>query len=318
MRQTEVEAICKLGEVDKAHLTPILNRLSNLPPEELRLLGDVWHGLDGERRRLITRRLLSLARRNLKLNFDDIFKMALHDPDPAVRTYAVSGLAECEDPQIINMLIYMLKDDSPLELKLAIIGTLGNMAALIEGGKVGRGYVQGLARALLGLAQNETLPLEIRCQALEAIAPLNLDAVHSLIVDFYHSGTPALQGSAIRAMGKSGAPRWTPLLLRELSSKDARRRADAALACGEGGQTSLTPELINLLQDSNLRVRLASIQALGRIGGVEAGKELFRLTRSPNPTIRKATGQALNELQASTEIIPQLGIEDGDSSGYQN
>lgn len=316
MRQTEAklnnnaesvaQAITRLATIDNTHLYAILTKLNNLSPSGLALLNELWPTLEVERRRLIVRTLRNRSKHNFKFNFDDIFKIALSDPDTVVQSQAIAGLAECEDPELVGTIIRILNSSNTPEVQLAAISVLANFALLVEIGKISYTYADKLANCLLEIARSPQSSTKIRCHALEAAAPLNLQGVHEAILDFYYSNSPTLKISAIHAMGKNGAPQWAPLLFGELNCEDPARRSAAATAYGEMGDPEVITHLINLLHDSNFKVILAAVQALGKIGNPEAKEDLLKLLQNPNQTIRKAANEAINEIDSVTEIIPPL------------
>lgn len=284
-----------------------LNHLSNLTSSDLEFLEQFWVKTDTERRRQIILNLVKLGQSNFKLNFSDIFFFCLHDPDPEVRANAIVGLEEEEDYHYVSPLVHLLAGDSSVEVREAAARALGKFALLGEIGKLPAASTEKVYNALLEVLDNKSTSTKMRCLALEAIAPLNLPRVKSLIEDAYHSNDIELKASAIRSIGRNCNLSWLTDLLNELGSKDAEVRYESVNSIGEIGSEEALPGLIRLLEDGDTRLQEAAIKALGEIGGEEARQTLNKLTRNPQQQIRKAAKSALKELDLCDDpLSPSL------------
>jgi len=292
------ETIADLADSDKPLLNSRLIDLSNLNPEEIRILEQAWAAIELKRRQQIVYRLVELSEDNLELNFDSIFKNCLQDRDAEVRSKAIEGLWESEEASLINPLVNLLKQDSSEKVQAAAATALGKFAMLAELKKLRSGYTSRVYQALLTTISDKTKPIEIRCCALEAVAPLSLPQVRKAIIEAYQGHNSKLRISAIYAMGKSCNYSWLPILLKELANADAEIRYEAVRACGELGEEKTAPYLTELINDSDIDVQLAAIQALGKIGGSEAKKCLEQCQNNPSEAIRQMAEQALQELEA--------------------
>ena len=292
------ETIADLADSDKPLLNSRLIELSNLNPEEIRILEQAWAAIELKRRQQIVYRLVELSEDNLELNFDSIFKNCLQDRDAEVRSKAIEGLWESEEASLINPLVNLLEQDSSEKVQAAAATALGKFAMLAELKKLRSGYTSRVYQALLTTISDKTKPIEIRCCALEAVAPLSLPQVRKAIIEAYQGHNSKLRISAIYAMGKSCNYSWLPILLKELANADAEIRHEAVRACGELGEEKTAPYLTELINDSDIDVQLAAIQALGKIGGSEAKKCLEQCQNNPSEAIRQMAEQALQELEA--------------------
>jgi len=295
------ETIAGLGNTDQPLLSSRLVDLSNLNSEELRFLEQVWVEIEPERRRQIVYRLVELAEDNLQLNFDSIFWNCLKDQDAEVRCKAIEGLWENEETSLINSLINLLEEDSLEKVQAAAATALGRFAMLAEHKKLRSCHASKVCRALLAALGDESKPIEVKCRALEAVAPLSLPQIEKAIREAYQSRSAKLRISAIYAMGKSCDGSWLPVLLRELASADAEIRYEAAGACGELGEEEAVPYLIKLISDPDADVQLGAIQALSKIGGTEAKECLAQCLNNPNEVISQMAEQALQELKAGED-----------------
>jgi len=294
------ETIADLANSDKPLSSSGLSGLSNLNPEEARLVEQAWPAIETGWRRQIIYRLVELADDNVELNFDSIFKNCLKDQDAEVRSKAIEGLWESEEASLIDPLINLLKQDSSEKVQATAATALGKFAMLAELKKLRSGYTSKMCQALLTVFNDKSKPIEVRCRALEAAAPLNLPQVKKAIIEAYQHHDSKLRTSAIYAMGKNCNRSWLPVLIKELSNTNAEIRHEAAGACGELGEEAV-PYLIELINDLDAEVQVAAIQSLGKIGGAEAKACLEQCLDNPSEVICEAAERALDKLVAGED-----------------
>jgi hypothetical protein len=115
--------------------------------------------------------------------------------------------------------------------------------------------------------------------------------------------TPAAGAAAIMPDAGTGKPASdpVPLLIRQLSSGDARRRARAADELGKRGAAAskAVPALRRALGDRDRRVRASAALALGSAGGGVEGvsDDLERARRDQDEDVRFSAGIALERLR---------------------
>lgn len=281
---------------DEPLLSSKLADLSNLSPEEVELFKQTWAAIEPERQRQIMYRLVELAEDNAQLDFDSIFRSCLNDQDAEVRSKAVEGLWESEDTSLIYPLINLLEQDSSEKVRAVAATALGKFVMLVELEKLRSSYKFKIERVLLNATNDRSGPIEVRCRALEAVAPLSLIEVGRAITEAYQSHNLELKISAIYAMGKNCNPSWLAILLRELASDNAEIRYEACVACGELGEEEAVSYITELVNDSDTEVQLAAIQALGKIGSTEAEECLKQCLNNSSEVVQQAAEQALNEL----------------------
>lgn len=294
-----------LGDLSQggSPLTSKLVNFSDLSRHDLEQFRPAWAEINAEHRRRIVARLVELAETNVELNYDGIFRLCLTDPDPEVRLKAIKGLEECEEPSLIDPLIDLLRSD-PVERIRAVAATaLGRFALLAELHKIRPHYGERIAEALTAVIDARAQPLEVRCRAVEAIAPLSLPQVTRIIEQAYHDSQQRMKISAIYAMGRNCDSRWLPLLIKELSHPDAEVRCQAVVACGEIGHPEAVHHLIPLLKDHETEVGEAAFLALGKIGGDDARFALREFRPSGNPRLKQAQEEALREARGSDESL---------------
>ena len=288
--------LTELNDEGKPLVFSKLANLSTLSPEELRLFLEVWASMGVARQRQIASQLVALAEEKPSLNFDDIFRACLHDPDEIVRVRAIEGLWEYENRSLINPLITMLREDSKESVRAAAAMALGKFALLAELGKLRPDDGTKVERALVAVIDNQEEQLEVRRRAVEAIATLSLPKVTEIIQEAYQGNDAKMRVSAIYAMGMNSDPAWLPTLVKELGNPDAEMRFEAAVACGELGMEEAVPHLVKLIHDLDSQVQFSAIAALGQIGGSEAEAALRECLNHPDEHIRDAATDAIEML----------------------
>jgi HEAT repeat protein len=297
------QTIAKMANPKKQLSDSWLTDLSSLNSAELEKLGQAWPTIEAKRRGQILYRLIELAEDNFELDFDNIFKGCLKDEDAGVRSKAIEGLWENEEPSLIEPLIDLLEKDISEEVQAAAAAALGKFALLAELEKLRPNHKAKVSRSLLAVIRDQARPVEVRRRALEAAAPLSLSKMEKAIAQAYQSGDNKLKISALFAMGKSGNTSWMPILLKELASPDAEIRYEAAGACGELGEEEAASYLCEMVNDPDIDIRRAAIQALGKIGGPEAKGCLEKCLNHSDEAIRETAGQALSQLEAEEDPL---------------
>ncbi len=298
------EIITDMADSDKPLLNSSLVGLSNIIPEDLNFLKEVWPTIKPERRRQIVSRLVEFAEDNFELDFDSIFKNRLSDQDAEVRSKAIEGLWENEEPSLIKKLIDLMEQDNSKLVQATAATGLGKFAMLAEQQKLRPTYTSKIYQSLLAVVNDRIKPIEVKRRALEAIAPLDSPEVEKAIGEAYRSSNHRLRVSSIYAMGKNGNPSWLSILLDEAGSPDPEIRYEVVRACGELGEEEAVPYLIKLAADPDVEVQLAAIETLGHIGGTEAKNFLEQCLDDPNETVQQATEQVLEDLLAEGEDSP--------------
>jgi len=287
----------EIADADKPLVNSHLAELSRITGTDMPLLRATWRGIDVKRRRQVITRLVDLARDSVELIFDPLYKFALSDADAEVRTSAIDGLWENEDPTLIKTFTDLMQKDASYDVQAAAASALGRFAVLAECEEIRGEYRTTLGRVLLATIDDTVKPVEVRRRALESVAPLSLPAVREAIKKAYDSRDERLVTSAIYAMGKTCDEAWLPIVYKELGNPNAEIRYEAAGACGEIGDEASASRLLEHIHDSDTEVRLALVQALGKVGGNEAKKGLQKIARDPNDAVRQAVEQSLAEIE---------------------
>lgn len=295
------DLIGQLADSTKRLTKSQLMGLSDMSSSEAKRFKELWQGLGSVRRRHLIAQLTTEAGENVQLNFNSVFTTCLSDPDEVVRTKAIEGLWECQEPGLIGILTSLLKDDTSKSVRKAAAKALGVFVLLAELGKIRQHYAEQLETALLNVIKNSAQDFEIRQRALESISYFSHPEIFEIIKEAYHGEEQPLKVSALRAMGRNMDFRWLTILLKELSNPKAEIRLEAAKACGDMGDEKVVISLIERSEDEDSRVQLAAIQSLGQIGGRRAIKALAGMLKHPEPKVREAAKEALQEAQFLTD-----------------
>ncbi len=278
-----------------------------IDPERLRAFSDLnrteaaavardWTLVPVERRRAAIAYLVELAEEDLHLYLGPILRIALGDPDAAIRREAVRGLWEDVSSDLVDPLLRLLRADPDVGVREVAAEALGAYVLAGELDEFDAATAFRIEEALLALLTDERTALDVRRRALESMAYSGEVGMRQLIEDAYYASDEAMRVSALRAMGRSADVRWRGLVRAELQNPSPAMRLEAAAACGELAIKTAVQELIRLLSDDELTVRLAAIAALGQIGGKTAQEALQAMRNSDEALEVEAVDLALEEL----------------------
>jgi HEAT repeat protein len=285
-----------MADTGKALVNTHLAGLSDMGAADIKNFRQVWKTIEPKRRREIIMRLNELASDSVELNFDNIFLSSIRDPEADVRSEAINGLWENEQPALIPLLIDLFNNDPEEKVQATAAQALGRFALMAEINSIAPKYAIQVGQALLDVFNDRNKSVEVRRRALEAVSPLTTEQVKIAIKTAYESLDERLKISAVYAMGKNCDTKWLPFVLKELKNSDAEIRYEAVTACGEIADEDIMQYLIPAANDEDIDVQLAVIQALGKIGGNEAKLYLQKHADEPNEALRDAIETALKEI----------------------
>jgi len=290
--------------IGRTHVTHAnLMPFSGLASSDSKFIRDAWANIEPTRRAQIMVMMMVMAEDNVDLDFTSIFKMALKDDNPDIRSKAVGGLWECEERGLISVFIRLLRSDSSGQVRSAAAQGLGRFAVLAEAQELLPSDRDRIREALLEAVNLESEPLEVKRRAIEALGPFSDPEIKDLIQWAYLNPEPVLTESAIYAMGHNADPMWIPIIVKELGSSVPAMRYEAACASARFGEESIVPHLIPLLGDDDLEVALSVIRALGVIGGSVAQKSLVGCLEDEDETISEAAQRALDILDGESDVV---------------
>ena len=182
---------------------------------------------------------------------------------PLVRLYAVSALADFDEPHVIEKLLATLTNaDETIDVRhqtALAIGKIGNKLAEPE---------------LLNIFQSPEQPVESILLAATALGMLDNPAGFDFAMELAKSDDPYLVGLALTALGYISNSKALPILIEYLSYGNKAQRTIAAEALGNIGDNKAIPALKQATSDP-----ISSVAETAK-------KSLLKLqTRQPDQTI---------------------------------
>ncbi len=297
------DIVKKLADTTSSPSAVEVSRLSGLSSADLDAFRQVWADVPAERRRAILQIAVQLAEHDVEMDFSQIFKACLSDPDESVRATAIEGLWEDEEFRTADRLVAMLRTDAAESVRVAAALGLSRFALLAEEGKLYAPSARRVREALFAAANDASETIEVRRRVIEALGVLSDPHVAELVAASYDDPNPKMRASAVYAMGRTCDERWLEIILHELESENPEMRYEAARAAGELGSPRAIVPLIALLDDEDIEVQLAAVGALGDIGGDVARRALQRCLQNEKPAIRAAAADALGELDLTADPL---------------
>jgi HEAT repeat protein len=280
-----------------------LAKLSGLSRQQLDDFMPTWSGLPVAERRRAVRTLIDLAEDNVELDYNDLFRRLLADPDAEVRALALEGLWEDDRGSTADLLIKTAQEDVEPSVQAAAVDGLGRFALRLALDEVRPPLSDRIRAALLELAA-PSAPLELRRRAVEASGFLGEEPTfRAAVQSAYAAADVGLKASAIKAMGRSCDLTWHDTIVRELASSEPELRFEAAHAAGEMEDERFVPMLVEALSDDDSEVRLAAIESLGASGGQRARQALHRVRQGRDQAMVEAADAALEELDTLSDPL---------------
>lgn len=289
---------------------------SDLSRADAALLRQEWLLMPPKQRQGLVSTLVELALDDLDWHLGRFLRVAMDDPDEAVRRTAIEGLWEDSEADLLGPLIQMLRQDKSEEVRAAAAKALGAYVLAGELDELDAALAMRAEEALLAILQSPIEPIAVQASALESIAYSGETGVRQLIEDSYYAPDEELRVSSLIAMGHSADTRWRGLARAELQNPSPAMRAEAARACGELEAKKAEADLLALLADDEQIVRLAAIEALGHLGGRKAREALRVITQGDESVEAEAADAALEEMLSfgDTDGIRLLDEDDADES----
>lgn len=207
----------------------------------------------------------------------------LKDSAANVRQSAVIALEDVKDPEIIALLVRMVKFDESAGVRAQIIILL----ATIEDPK----KLLALFQELLGKGSTPAL---VRQTIADVLAYMDDPKAVTLLIGLLKDKDASVRATAATSLGEKEFSKTILDALRgALKDKDPKVRAAAAEAIGKLGERTylgnnkVVDELIALLNvKGDPSVRAAAAEALEKIGGEKAGAALEVLIKDPDKNVR--------------------------------
>lgn len=263
--------------LDKEHPFPTKywRRFSDLSRSDLSSLIKVWPEIDRDRKVALFEDLENVAESDTLVNFDELAKVGLADPDPAVKVLAIRALWENEDHHLVPILTELMMGDPAEDVRAAAAFALGKFVYLGELESIPDAIRISNVQNLLDVLNSEDLPM-VRRRALESLGFSSHPKVPEMIHKALNSNDSQWITSALYAIGRSADEQWSSFVMEHLKSADSDIEFEAIRAAGELAVDDARDVLLDKLEetDDDMEKRYAIIWALSLIGG-DAVKEIF-------------------------------------------
>lgn len=307
MTFADVMAQLKAGATSLS--SSMLYALTAPESRDIKQFAQVWPGLPVEQRLKIIGILAEQAEANYELDFNALFRVAVSDADGQVRTVAIEGLWEDEEPALVRPLVQVLRSDPAVSARAAAAASLGRFVLLLDLEELDERYADLVRSSLVDTVGDPEEDLEVRRRAVESIAYWSDPSVADIIAEAYQSDDEAMRVSAVFAMGRSADNTWADTVCAELASENPAMRYEAARAAGELEIKAALPALIRLTSDRDREVQLAAVTSLGQIGGQRAKEVLQRCARSNDEALNLAAEDALAELALGRQPLDLMVLD---------
>jgi hypothetical protein len=241
---------------------------SDISPEDLALLAEVWPEVWVERRRGLLEDMETLAEGDTLLYFDTVAVMCLEDEDPVARATAIRLLWQSHKEELVPPLLKRLTEDPEALVRAAAATALGMFVYLGELEEIKQSTYQQVLDSLIKahLDAKDTL---IRRRALESLGYASHPDVPGFMRRAYETNDEEWLQSALYAMGRSCDKRWINPILEMFDHPDSVVRYEAIRAAGELEAEKAREPIFELLEEGtdDEDIYYAAIWSLSKIGG---------------------------------------------------
>jgi hypothetical protein len=280
--------------------------LSDLTAGQIERVRPVWNDLNVEFRRKVMRRLAETSEMDYELDYRAFGIFGLSDADAEVRSAAIDLLFEDESLELMGKLITLVQNDDATFVRASAMSALGRFILAGELGDLPESEAARAQQVAVRLLTDETVDVDLRRRALEALANSSNDLVPGAIRKAYRSSDHKMKVSSLFAMGRTCDDQWEDIILTELTSDDAEMRFEAARAAGELELVSAVPRLAQLLTEDDQEIKEVAIWSLGEIGG----KEALRVLRAMLDVAEESEDEDL--IEAVEDAIGNASLAGGD------
>lgn len=284
--------------------------LSDLSRADATMVRSAWPQLPLETRERLLERAAELLEENVELDFVELGRIALTDPEAGVRLRGIDAVAESTSSLVAEKLNAIATEDESDEVRTLASAALAPFVLEHELGRLDRQLGDSIVATLRASAEDRSADAELRAAAIESLGPVSASWVAEIVAAAYESDEPVVRLAALRAMGDSAEERWVDYVSDQFFSDDPEFRFEAAVAAGSIGSEESVEQLGLLLADESPEVVLATVEALGEIGGQEA-VDLLRAFAGDAPVgLEEAVKLALEN--AVENSAGRLDLDEGD------
>lgn len=282
-----------------------LPQFSDLSPENAFKLSRVWKTITSQRRIALLEDLEEIINTDTLMSFNEVAKIALHDPEARVRELAILLVWEFPDEDLIPTFTRMAVKDAEVSVRAQAASILGNFIFLGEIEEISKKSLHLVENTLLGILSSEEDML-VQVRALESLGYSSLDEVPALIESAYQKPDLRWKAGALMAMGRNAEPeRWEKAVNEYLFSDQYDLQMEAVRAAGNLEMDSARQPLLKMLNDGmdDEELRDMVIWALSHIGGDDV-METFK------DMLEKSEDE--EEVEFLEDAIDTLMIESGE------
>jgi HEAT repeat protein len=228
---------------------------------------DVWGRVNLDRKLSLLEGLVSLAKKDILVSFDDFASAILDDPEAAVRARAIRLLVECDDVKLVPIYLDLLKNDPDVNVRVEAANVLSLFMNLGELDEIPEDVFGEVMSALLESARSEK-EARVRRRALESLGWSSHPDVVTLVESAFERDETEWRASALVAMGRSANNHWEDRILRSLLDENNAVRKAAVQSAGMLPLRFARLPLLRMLEEEeNEEVITAAIWSLSQIGG---------------------------------------------------
>lgn len=261
--QTVINA---LGDESTAFPLRYLEHFSDISPEDLSALMNVWPGLPKNRKRTLLQKLTQHYKEDTLLSFATFAVALLNEADEEIRTNALRLLADTGDTHLLPKLFELAEHDPASDVQVHAVQVLGNFVEMGELEEIPAETHRMVEECLFRVARAEHA--DVQRAAVEALGFSSRGDVEELIQTAYEKHDPKWIASALFAMGRSANQRWEEQILSNIDHLNVDIRRIAIQAAGELRIDDARQLLLSLLEEEDDDgVIAAIIWALSQIGG---------------------------------------------------
>lgn len=313
------DALKALPIQDPDTLIPVevLFGFSDASPDDLPRIQAVWDQLPASQRIAIMNRVAEASEVDFTLDYAQFARVGYTDSDPHVRVAAIKAAWADINPQTLQILLDLTRNDPVDAVRAAAIGQAGAFIELSELEEFDADAAAEAEVLALQLFNDPQQDLEVRRHALEAVSNASRQEVPAMIEAAYNHEHPLMRLSAVVAMGNSCDERWSRQVDFELSSDSTEMCFEAIQSAGQIGLTGSVNKLSELGYSQDEQLREAAIWALGEIGGEQALDALEELLGYASDQNDEELVDSIEEALAMAEMMTDLEndwLDDSDDS----
>ncbi len=204
----------------------------------------------------------------------------LLDPDMDVQNKTVDLLVKLRNPETMQHLVTVLKDESEYARRSAVevLNEIADPSSI---------------RHLLTAIEDEDW--WVRSRASDALAAIGGPKVMDAVLELIRDDNENVRRSAIEILNQTKDERAVKHLVQAVNDEDWWVRERAADALGEIGDRSAVPALLSMLTGDERSVP-AAVRALGKIGGEDVATKVLPMLNHSEKNIRVEAVNALAKL----------------------